>query len=312
MNTSSTLWAVAVLVAAQATTSALAAHSTERVQRRPIEGPGELLALAGGRLLVWDERGGARLRSSDGTWRDRAQLPFEHVWQVVPDGEGFLASGSGRGDVLLVLLFGAHGDEVRRWRPSEVGWGLVVQGTRRWYVEPAGLVELLPDGRLGPIEPVPDSPAARRGRQPDVFQYDGRRLVCYSADLSMEHNAPASCREAHNTGWILGRAQAGELFSCGRWVIARVGRDQKSLAVWTFDGAAAGRRSYPASPVFACSESDTLVIGAGGVVQLAKLPALTPQWTHRVGRGSVVQVAAPKGAVAYGTDKSSDVVVVAR
>jgi hypothetical protein len=281
--------------------------ATER--HRVVEGV-ELVALTGGRLLARSDRGLAYLRSPEGTWTDGLQLPLSHVWALTPDGEGFLASGLTARDTKAVVLFDANARELRRWEPSEPGWELLVVGSRRWYVEPAGMVELLSDGKLGDLERFSERPGTRV-RQARVLAYEGRRLICDGADRSMQYHAKASCRSPGSEAWTTDDPSGLLPVNCGPWVSAR-GRRDGQVVVFSFTGKALGRRTFSPMPAFACADSDSLVIGAGGVVQVVRLPSLAPLLSHRAAGGKVVTVAAPKGVVAYGTNASSDVFVTAR
>jgi len=280
------------------------------VERHRLAEVTELLALRPGRFLAWNDRGAAYLRDAEGDWTDRIQLPLAHVWALVPDGPGFLASGELGDRTTTVVLFDAHAHELRRWTPAEPGWDLLVEGPRRWYVRPDGLVELLPDGRIGPLEAVPDRPGIRP-RQPHILTDGGARLICYGLDRSEASYARARCRRPGGEYWWFDDQRSVSPVNCGPWVIAH-GRRDEQVVVFSFDGRVVGQRIFRGVPVYACGDSETLVIGARRLVQVVKLPSLEPVWTRRLDKGNVVMVAALKGAVAYGTDAASEVLVVRR
>ena len=279
------------------------------VERHPLAEVTKLLALGSGRFLAWNDRGAAYLSDTDGFWTDRIQLPVAHVWALVADGPGFLASGELGDGTTIVVLFDAKAHELRRWTPAEPGWELLVEGARRWYVRPDAMVELLSDGRTGPLEPFPERPGRTRRRQPRVLTDRGTRLICYGADRSEDSYARASCRRPEGEEWRFDDQHSVSPVNCGPWVITH-GRRDEQVVVLSFDGRVVGQRIFRGVPVYACGDSETLVIGARRVVQVVKLPSLEPVWTRRLDKGNVVMVAAVKGAVAYGTDAASPVFVV--
>jgi len=312
MNAIWARWALAMLLAAHPSPSrAAGARDKANIERHDVNEFVELLALRDGRLLLWTDRGHAYVRDPDGNWTDRIQLPLSHVWALVPDSTGFLASGELRDQTTVVVLFDARAHELRRWTPAQPGWDLLVEGSRHWYVQPTGMVELLPDGRTGPLEAFPErSPGSWRS-QPRVLTHEGARLICYGAGHWLDYHPRAGCRRPGGEAWHFDDQHSVPAINCGPYVIAHGRRDEQVVAL-SFDGQVVGQRSFPGQPVYACGDSDTLVVGARRVVQVLKLPALEPVWSRRFDKGKVVRVAAPQGAVTYATDAASGIFVVRR
>jgi hypothetical protein len=302
---------VSVLVlAAVAAFGRPAAAAPEALERRELEGA-HLLALAGGQLLVWNSGGAAFLRSDSGAWSSRLQLPLANLTAVLPDGPGFLAAGWEKRDVYRVVLFDRNAIEVHRWSVPELVFGLFVDGPRRWVAGDGGLMELRPDGDTGAPEPYPEDlrPGART--TPRVIQHAGTRWVCYGADLSMEHHAPAKCQSMTGRVWKMPGAGMEAAVACGDWVVTQEGPGLRELVVRSFDGEIVGRRRYASVPAFACADPQTLAVGARDV-ELLQLPRLTPRWTRRAIGGGARAVAAVPGAVAYAVKTSGEVIVVPR
>jgi hypothetical protein len=282
----------------------------------PVErttGPGgELVVLRSDRFLVWDDLGSVHFGDGKGVWTTGVRLPLEHVWSVVPDGSGFLASGSLTRDAEAIILFDGQAREMRRWSISERSFELFAHNGRRWSVRKTGLVELLPDGRVGPVEPFSDQQAVlRHGSPPRVFQDGQARMFCWGADLTKLHDAPGVCARTNGERWVVPRAGSEPPIRCGQWLVARVGRDQREIVVLSLHGAVAGHRVFSTMPIAACAGPDSVVVGARKV-EVAALPSLVTRWSHQsVGR-RMSAVAAVDGAVAYETEEAGGVIVVPR
>jgi hypothetical protein len=304
-------WALAVFLAGHPNPSrATGVRDKANIDRHEVNEFVQMVALRDGRLLLWTDRGHAYLRDPDGNWTNRIQLPLAHIWALVPDGAGFLASGELPDRTTVVFLFDGRAHELRRWMPAEPRWELVVEGSRHWYVQPTGMIELLPDGRTGPPESFPERPRDRHPG-PRVLMHEGARLICYAAGHWLDYHPRASCRRPSGPEWHLEDQYGTPVINCGPYVIAH-GRRDEQVVVFSFDGQAVGQRSFPGRPVYACADGETLVVGARRVVQILKLPSLEPVWTRRLDKGKVVMVAAPKGAVAYATDAASAIFVLRR
>jgi hypothetical protein len=169
----------------------------------------------------------------------------------------------------------------------------------------------LPGGRLGDLEPFSNAEAVRWNFiRPLVFEDAGSRWVCWGANLTEAHSASASCQRTGGPTWFLPGAGQAAPIRCGGWLIARVGRDQRGIGVWSLKGKAVARRRYPWPPVVACAGAGAVVVGSRGV-EIAQLPALHPRWSHPV-RGRVSAVAALRDEVLYTTEDSTEVIGVRR
>lgn len=299
-------WMFAVVLAIGSHTATAAGD-----ERQPFTGGANLLALTGGTLLVWSSVGRASLRTAAGSWTDGKDLSVHPVWDVQPDGAGFLAAGSTDSHGEMIKLFDADAHETDRWEVPESVFELFTTEHGRWAGAKAGLIPLLPGGRLGPLELYPDDVYGRHHLPPRVFERDGKRVFCHGADVSESRFAPARCQPEGGALWTVRWASSEPPLDCGRWIIVRVGRDQKSLEVRSFDGRVAGHRRYSSVPAIACAGPATVAVGAGGV-QIAALPSLATRWSRQVGQRRIDSIAALPGAVAYTVEGSGEVVVAPR
>lgn len=305
----------AVFIAMAAVTVA-AAHADKappgpRVLRHDVERGSSLLTLAGDQLVAWNAYGRVQLRSATGTWQASGEMPLRHIWSVAADGLGYLAAGSSDVGDDVVVLFGPTGGEERRWVVREPVFSLGVTNRGRWAAIRVGFLELLADGRVGSVMPYPGRWRPGSGSIAKLFDRAGSSVICYGADLSMAHHAPATCQPVDGA-WRFEGSDTEPPTACGPWLIARDGKRLEQMVVHSIStGELRGRRTYRATPSFACSGSDSIVVGERDLEEL-DLPSLAPKWTRRIGQPRVAQVAALSSAVAYRAEGSTEVVLVAK
>jgi hypothetical protein len=266
-----------------------------------------LVSLKHQRLLIWDDRGDVQVSDGVGKWLPPIKLSFKRIWSIVADPEGFLLSSStgkeGENDVVALLSLDGH--ELRRWSPDKMIFGLVSDG-RRWARTPAGLRELLPNGGLGETIPFLDEKAGR-ARDLAVFERDGRRVVCMTADFSKDNGSRSGCKEAVAGGWHFEGMSGSRPLSCGPWLVIIDGVDANRVEVRSFEtGKLASRQTYAARPELACTPDGNLLVGQKQLEEV-ELPSYRRRWSIKVGSQPVRGVAALQDYVAYSVRGSNDV-----
>lgn len=267
-----------------------------------------LLVLPGDRLLVWEVHGRTRLRDAAGTWAPEVRLPMQGVLDVQVDGDGFLASGSTAPGHSLIVRMSAAGSPLERWELAGDGaFALRVDARGRRAVTRAGLVPLGPNGTLGELQRLPP------GDLPIVFDREGTRVVCHTADLAMDHRAHAGCERDGSGGWKFEGNFLDPPIACGPWLVLRDGARLQGLAIRSWDtGRLVGRSSHRLRPAFACADGGDALLVAERDLHLVRLPKLGPVWRLSTGGKAVGEVAIGRSFIAYAPDDSIDIVVVPR
>jgi hypothetical protein len=261
------------------------------VERRATFARPEVLALAGGELLVWNSRGRAQLRRADGTWTVETGLPLASVRLVERDGGGFLAVGSaGTGNGQAVVQFDADARELRRWTIADVPvFGVTSDRHGRRLAAPTGFIALHDDGTLGTPAPYPQGAPKRVTRAPMVVVRDAATVMCWSADRSLLGHADAECRRLGERGWRVQGDFVEAPVACGEWLVVRAGAAQASLDVYALStGTRRGRASYGSIAPIACVGTDMLLVGERRLT-LARLPMLDPAWTSDIERDASIR-----------------------
>lgn len=291
---------------------AKSAHADRPIISHPSVAGGALVSLNDQKLLIWNDRGNLQVSDGVGKWRPLIRVPFERIWSIVADREGFLLTSSTgkQDDKDVVVLFSLEGRELQRWAPEKMIFGLVSDG-RRWARTPAGLRELLPDGRLGELIPFLDGEPGR-ARDLALFERDGKRVVCMTADFSKAHGTHSGCKELAAGGWHFEGMSGSRPILCGPWLIVVDGDKANRIDVRSFaTGKLVSQRIYPARASLACTRDGALLVGQQRLEE-AQLPSIKPRWSLSVGTQPIREIAALQDYAAYSVRGSNDVSFVRR
>lgn len=215
-----------------------------------------------------------------------------YVTSVVPEGEGALVGGSnlpkGGSEHAVAVAVDSQGRVRTRWQGGEGLFNSVTSSRgKRWAVALDELVELLPDGRVQPVEKVPSLSQLLIG-------VEGQRVLCKPANLTLAHGAPAECSSSSPVPWLAKGAWKSSPLPCGEWLVTKEGNE---LHVRTLSSGRTVVRAASRAELLACGREGELLV-AGKQVQVLALPSLEMLWAARCGRHAVVALAATTEGVA--------------
>ncbi|WP_157758468.1 hypothetical protein [Cystobacter fuscus] len=258
--------------------------------KQPVFRADGMVSLPGDRLLVWAADGRLQVGAPERGWEPLVQLPMTYVTHVVPEGEGALVAGSnfpkGDSEYAVAVAVDARGAVRTQWR-GEAGLFSSVTSSqgRRWAIALDTLVELLPEGRIQPVDKVP---ALSRL----VLGSDGQRVLCKPANLTLAQRAPAECRSSPPVAWSVSGDWKHSPLSCGEWLVMKEGAELRVVALT--DGRQVARRASQAEAL-ACGRPGEL-LSADKEIQTLALPSLEVLGRATCGGRSVVALAAtPEG-----------------
>ena len=244
------------------------------------------------------------------------QLAAPKLGEVVGDPEGFLLLRQARGgEILLVDRAGAK----RASWTIDAGDGdgaLASRSGRRWLLTNKALVPLLSRSALGAAEPLPRAIASRVNPAvpfppvpaPQLLDdSNGGRLLCLPKSLFKEGHGVGVCERTGPGGWRVDDSLEGPVVLCGDW-IAQTGENRVTVrSVET--GAERASKQVDVAGQVTCAGPDRLAVG-GKTVSILALPSLETVYRMKAEGGMVESMAYIGEAVAFTTERRSDIGLV--